>query len=146
MIVKAVIPLLEKETSDIGLATLAETLPKHLADLIRDEKVEQGPIISISKEISSSKLPLRHAVTTICGEVLWELSRGDAPWPQNAEKLLESILPALEKTLKDAPTSASAASQSPVDAWIAVSILVGSSKKCATGMRYYHRLNHYSST
>lgn len=145
IIVKAIIPLLEKETNDTSLAILAETLSKHLAALMRDEKADQSMLLSISKEVSSSKVPQRRAATTICGEVLWELSRGDAPWPQNAEKLLESILPALEKILKDTPTAAITGSQSPADAWITVAILVGSSKKCAAGTREKLPSTYYSS-
>lgn len=133
MIVKATVPLLEKETNDASLSIVAETLSKHLIPLMRDNKIDQSSVLSVSKEISSSKLPLRRAVTTICGEVLWELSRGDVPWPPSAEKLLESILPALEKTIKDTPTTSSTTGQTPVDAWVTVAVLVGSSRKCTLG-------------
>lgn len=122
-LVQTLLPLMEKETNDNNLFVLSDVLPKHIVFILRNTGslwVESLDIMV--KEMGSTKVASKKAMTLVAGQTFWQLSR-DKKGIEGTEKLLESLRPILDKNLKDSPTT-SLAGSGPVDAWVTVVILL----------------------
>jgi hypothetical protein len=130
LIVRIVTPLMEKETNDAALSAISEALPKHIVDLLRNSvQLETATVSVIMKEMSSAKPASRKTAIAIIGQVFWDLSlliNDGEKWPIDANLLLDKLKPALDKILKDAPTNSLAVGVGPLEAWIALSIILSS--------------------
>lgn len=127
-VVEILLPFMEKETSEMVLATLTEVVPKHLAFLLKDENAPTlNPVLvaSILKDMSSTKPASRRTVIATVGQVFWEISQEVAIWPAAASGFFQDLRPALEKVSSEAATASTATTiGGAVDAWAALTVLL----------------------
>lgn len=126
---EVLVPLMEKETNDGALGAIAEALPKHIANILKESKSLSPTTTSIMvKELGSPKAHSKRALLSLMGQVFWQISREqNGEQIQHLDSLFSALRPALEKGIKEASTTVSNTS-SAVDAWIAVLIFLISSQ------------------
>lgn len=135
-LVQKLLLLMEKETSEGVLSTISEVAPKHLAYLLKDEDgsaVDQSLTAPILKDMSSTKLGSRRAVTMIVGQVFWQISQETIAWSTSASNLFQVLQPALEKIVSEASTISAATTVGVAEAWIALTILLCACHKSKFG-------------
>ncbi|KAL4068779.1 armadillo-type protein, partial [Scleroderma yunnanense] len=123
-IVKALPPLILKETNDAAIATLASTLPRHLTYLM-NENICIPPEIcnAIAKEMTNVKPALRRAYVSLTGTALWNLA--SSLDTDSSVAFTKTITTSLEANLKTVSTNPLGASAGPLEGYIALSILLG---------------------
>ncbi|KAI5991791.1 armadillo-type protein [Pisolithus marmoratus] len=122
-IVKALPPLILKETSDISIAILASTLPPHLTYLLQsntDIPVETRT--SLAKEMANAKPALRKSFVSIVGATLWNLPSLNS---EPAITFVNSIKGSLETNLKSVSMNPLGAVAGLLEGYVALAVLLG---------------------
>jgi len=138
-LVQKMLPLMEKETSEMVLITQSELVPRHLAYLLQDEgEPTFDPSIAaiIVKDLSSAKSTSRKAMTMTVGQTFWYISQSDAAWSPTADRLFQDLQQALEKILSEAQTISNSVATGPIEVWVALTVLLCACQKSAYGKRY----------
>lgn len=138
-LIQKMLPVMEKETSEMVLTTQSEVVPKHLACLLQDEgEPTLDPSIAaiIVKDLLSAKSTSRKAMTMTIGRAFWYISQSDATWSPVADRLFKDLQQALEKILSEAQTISNLIVTGPTEAWVALTILLCACQKSAYGKRY----------
>lgn len=130
------VPLVVKETNDAALSVLAQAIPSHFVfHLHSGGAIEKAVSDILVKEIISPRPSLRRAIEILIGESFYNLEEN--PWPENATIFFNSLLPGIEKSLKDISTSPLAIPSGPLDGWILLTILLQASTKSSIGKLTY---------
>ncbi|KAG8863877.1 translational activator of GCN4, partial [Serendipita sp. 405] len=138
-IIKGLVAQLEKETNESVLTCISEALPKHMVNVLKSGNHLEPSLLSIiGKEVASSKPPNRRAVMVVLGNIFWDAYQDPSAWTPGATELLETIYPTLEKILRDAPSSTMAPGANPVEAWIALVVLLSSPVTSAKSLPFVH--------
>ncbi len=127
-IIKGLAPLTAKETNEAALTAMMDTISTHLSCCLQSdiEVLDTKTIQALTKDLSSNKTITRRLFFSRICDSLWASGRSDQGWSSDGWKLAEACLPAFESTLKTASAagtaSASAASGTPIEAYMVVAI------------------------
>jgi hypothetical protein len=138
-LVQKMLPLMEKETSEMVLTTQSEVVPKHLAYLLQDEgepTLDPSVAAIIVKDLLSAKSTSRKAMTMTVGQTFWYISQSDAAWSPTADRLFQDLQQPLEKILSEAQTISNSIATGPTEAWVALTVLLCACQKSAYGKRH----------
>lgn len=116
--------LLAKETNDVAVSQLAQTLAPHVTFCLRENQTLPSEVINtLVREMSSSKPALRRAFCTVAGNALWDLDgvRTDA-----ARSFAAALLPAFESNLNTIFSSPLNSVAGPLEGYVALASLLGS--------------------
>ncbi|CAK9780191.1 putative regulation of translational elongation-related protein [Cutaneotrichosporon oleaginosum] len=134
------IPLLvAKEANEHALNAMAVALGAHLSTaLTSDKAVAPAAATALAKELASPKLPARRSLSSAVGTAAWSVHAGDK-FSAEGERILGSLVPALEGNLKTASACAPANAAGFLEGYVAVALALGPLKtlpaaaKLATG-------------
>lgn len=122
-IVKALPPLILKESNDNVISILASILPQHLSSLMHDNISVPADISNaIAKEMTNVKPVLRKAFVSVAGTALWNVCSLDN---DASFAFAKSISTSLEANLKTISTNPLGTAAGPLEGYIALSILLG---------------------
>ncbi|KAJ3552008.1 hypothetical protein NM688_g4384 [Phlebia brevispora] len=122
-VLQTALPLLAKETHDHAVTTLASSLAPHLVYCLRNNLALPPDVLTlIPKEMNNSKPVLRRAFCSLTGDAFWTL--GDLS-TQTALDFATAVVPAFENNLKTVVASPAASPAGPLEAYVAVAILLG---------------------
>lgn len=104
IILETLLPLIAKEGNEAALAELCSSLQLHLAFLLRSGTAFSPIIMStIGKELVSTKIGTRRALSDAVGQAIWAVSEGkEYQFSAEGSKLLGAVIPALEANLQTA--------------------------------------------
>jgi hypothetical protein len=119
--------LLVKETHEPAIAILAPALTSHMVYTLSSGQPTQGDVIA--KEMNNAKPAIRRAFSVVAGEVIWQLGNisNDA-----TSAFVKVVLPALENALKTVSANPGGAPAGPLEAYVAVAIMLGPLTKSGT--------------
>ncbi|KAI6117782.1 armadillo-type protein [Pisolithus croceorrhizus] len=123
IIVKALPPLILKETNDTSITILSSTLPPHLTYLLQsniDIPVETQNFLA--KEMESAKPALRKSFVSIAGATLWNLTSLNT---EPATTFVNSIKGSLEANLKSVSTNPLSAVGGLLEGYVPLAVLLG---------------------
>ncbi|KAF8756754.1 ARM repeat-containing protein [Rhizoctonia solani] len=91
------------------LGAISSALPKSqgrtidvLTALAQNEEIPKEVVTALTKEMGSSKIPVRRAACAAVGDALWELASQNESWTPAAASFLVALSPAFENNLKTA--------------------------------------------
>lgn len=115
--------ILAKETHDASVAALMPTLAPHIIFLLRSGTPPPTEATTgLAKEMNNTKPVLRRAFCSIAGAVLWDYGNLDSSISLDYAK---ALLSAFETNLKNVTTNALGAAAGPLEAYIALAVLLG---------------------
>lgn len=139
-LVQTAVPLLAKETHDTSVATLASSLAPHLVFCLREDIALPPETLSlICKEMNGTKPVLRRAFCSLAGDAFWSLG---SLTTQAALDFATAVYPAFENNLKTVAASPAASPAGPLEAYVAVAVLLGlfhRSGKFGRSITFYRR-------
>lgn len=122
-LLKTGLPLLAKETHDAAIVVLADSLAPHLVHCLRENLVLPAEVAAlISKGMNGSKPLMRRAFCSLVGGAFW--SSGELT-TQVAIDFAKAVFSALENNLKTVAASPAASMAGPLEAYIAVAVILG---------------------
>ncbi|KAI5983714.1 armadillo-type protein [Pisolithus albus] len=123
IIVKALPPLILKETSDTSITTLTSTLPLHLTYLLQSSiDIPAETRAFLAKEMENAKPTLRKSFVSVAGATLWNLTS------LNAEPVItfvNSIKVSLETNLKSVSINPLGAVGGLLQGYVPLAVLLG---------------------
>ncbi|KAI0644913.1 ARM repeat-containing protein [Trametes meyenii] len=123
LILQTSLPLLAKETHDAAVTALASSLITHLAFSLGSDSSLLGDSANIiAKEMNNSKPVVRRAFCCLAGNALWKLGKLDSA---GSIAFAQTLIPSLEANLKSVAGNPVNAPAGPLEAYIAVSVLLG---------------------
>lgn len=132
VVVDTLPPMVAKEANEAALNALAAALGNHLAAvLVSDKAVAAASATALAKELASTKLPTRRAVSNSVGTAIWSVYTNKATFSAEGEKLVASFAPALENNLKTAAANPPANSAGFLEGYVAVALALGPLKSVA---------------
>ncbi|QRV98281.1 translational activator gcn1 [Ceratobasidium sp. AG-Ba] len=137
-----VLPSIAKDGKEDGWAWVGKLLHAALA---KNEEVPKDIVTILTKEMASTKVPIKRAVCTAVGSALWDLSEasdsspvlGDgaatngvqhkspSTWTPAAGSFLTALTPALESSLKTASATPLTLPAGPLEGYVAAAIAFG---------------------
>ena len=115
--------LLTKETNEVAIPLLAQTLALQLTYLLEENvSVDQSITNAIAKEMSSTKPVMRRAFCTIAGNSLWSISDKAT---EAGKTFASSILQPLENSLKIVAANPLMASTGPFEGYMSFALMLG---------------------
>ena len=140
LVLETIVPLLSKETNEPALQAASAAIHPHLRHVLASDVSNLGPTITVlAKELNSSRLPTRRAVSEAFGAALWSPT-GQAKLSAEGEKLVGTLVTGLESNLQTAlgnlPTNIGGFLEGYVAAALVIGPLsqLGSAKKVAGGV------------
>ncbi|KAI5995298.1 armadillo-type protein [Pisolithus orientalis] len=122
-IVKALPPLILKETNDTSITILTSTLPPHLTYLLQSKTdILMETRTSIAKEMTNPKPALRKSFVSIAGNTLWNLASLDT---EPAISFVNAIKGSLETNLKSVSANPLGAAAGLLEGYVALAVLLG---------------------
>ncbi|KAI0366693.1 ARM repeat-containing protein [Pilatotrama ljubarskyi] len=122
-VLQTALPLLAKETHDAAVTALAASVTPHLASCLRsDSALLDESTGVIAKEMTSSKPVIRRAFCSLVGNALWDLGQLESATGIGFAK---AIVPSFEANLKTVAANPVTAPAGPLEAYIAVTALLG---------------------
>lgn len=122
VVVDTLPPLIAKESNEAALNALGAALGPHLAAvLVSDKPVAAASASALTKELASSKLSVRRAVSTAVGEAAWTTKEPSA----EGQKLLDSFAAPLESNLKTASANVPSNPTGFLEGYVAVALALG---------------------
>ncbi|EUC57504.1 translational activator GCN1 [Rhizoctonia solani AG-3 Rhs1AP] len=118
-VLNSVIPGVAKDGKEDGWAPVGALLKTALA---HNEEVSKEVVAALTKEMSSSKVPVRRAVCAAVGNALWELEAQSESWTPAAASFLAALSPALEANLKTASATPLNLPAGPLEGYVAAAI------------------------
>ncbi len=122
-VVQSTSPLLAKETHDSAVSVLASSLTPHLLFCLRENiSIHSDVQTLIAKEMTSAKPPLRRAFCSLTGDAFWQLGELTTEASSDFAKV---VFPSYETNLKTVAASPIGSPAGPLEAYIAIAILLG---------------------
>ncbi|THU98405.1 ARM repeat-containing protein [Dendrothele bispora CBS 962.96] len=123
-IAQGIAPLLAKESHEGAMSILAAALPDHVGFLLKNNVALPPDFASlVVKEMGSLKPPVRRAFCSLAGSALWSTADGDMS--ETTLDFAKTVLPGLENSLKNVASNPLGSSAGPLEAYIAVSVMLG---------------------
>ncbi|QRV84214.1 translational activator gcn1 [Ceratobasidium sp. AG-Ba] len=137
-----VLPSIAKDGKEDGWAWVGRLLHGALA---KNEEVPKDIVAILTKEMASTKVPIKRAVCTAVGSALWDLNEASDPspvlgdgtatngtqhkppstWTPAASSFLTALTPALESSLKTASATPLNLPAGPLEGYVAAAIAFG---------------------
>lgn len=136
VVVDTVPTLVGKESNENALNAMAGALGKHLSTaLTSDKPVAAAALTALGKELASTKLAARRALSSAVGSAVWSVhARGDM-FSADGEKLLASLVGALEGNLKTASACTPANAPGFLEGYVAVALGLGPLKSVSAAAK-----------
>lgn len=122
-ITKALLTLIVKETNDVAMSLLAQTIALHITFQLRTNQGLEPEVINvILREMTSPKAGLRRIFCTIAGRALWDLGNdlSDA-----AQSFAASVYPVFESTLKTISANPLNSTAGSLEGYVSLAALLG---------------------
>jgi Generalcontrol nonderepressible 1 (Gcn1) N-terminal len=115
--------LISKETNDMAMSLLAQTLARHITYRLRkNQSLEPDTLNVLLRELSSSKAGLRRTFCIVTGNALWDL--GNHP-SDAAQEFATSVYPIFESSLKTISVNPLNSTASPLEGYVVLAALLG---------------------
>ncbi|CAE6418409.1 unnamed protein product [Rhizoctonia solani] len=118
-VLNSVIPAVAKDGKEDGWVPVGALLKTALA---QNEEISKEVVAVLTKEMSSSKVPVRRAVCAAVGNALWELGAQAESWTPAASTFLAALSPALEANLKTASATPLNLPAGPLEGYVAAAM------------------------
>ncbi|CAE6499296.1 unnamed protein product [Rhizoctonia solani] len=118
-VLSSVIPSVAKDGKEDGWAPVGALLKTALA---QNEEIPKEVVAALTKEMSSSKVPVRRAVCAAVGNALWDLGVQAESWTPAATSFLTALSPAFEANLKTASATPLTLPAGPLEGYVAAAI------------------------
>ncbi|CAE6494446.1 unnamed protein product [Rhizoctonia solani] len=118
-VLTSIVPSVAKDGKEDGWAPVGALLKTALA---QDEEIPKEVVTALTKEMGSSKVPVRRAACTAVGNALWELGVRAESWTSAATSFLTALSPAFEANLKTASATPLNLPAGPLEGYIAAAI------------------------
>ncbi|CAE7122272.1 unnamed protein product [Rhizoctonia solani] len=118
-VLNSVVPSVAKDGKEDGWAPVGALLKTALA---QNEEISKEVVAALTKEMSSSKVPVRRAACAAVGNALWELGVDAESWTPAATSFLTALSPALEANLKTTSATPLNLPAGPLEGYIATAI------------------------
>lgn len=136
VVVDTLPPLIGKEANEAALNALGDALGHHLpAVLVSDKTVNAASATALAKELSSTKLSARRAISSAVGNAVWSVYSKGSAYSSEGEKLLSSFVAAFETNLKTAAANAPANSAGFLEGYVAVALALGPLKSVSAASK-----------
>lgn len=127
IVLETLLPLIAKEGNEAALGELCTSLKLHMAYLLSSGSVLSTTVVStLGKELVSTKIGTRRALSDAVGQAIWTVSEGK-PYQFSAEgtKLLEIVIPALEANLQSAMANVPSNPTGFLEGYVSVALALG---------------------
>lgn len=129
-------PLVAKEANEAALNALGAALGPHLGNILAtDGTVASASATALAKELASTKLSIRRAVSAAIGTAAWSVYNARGAFSPEGEKLLASFVPALENNLKTAAGNAPSNSAGFLEGYVSVALGLGPLKNLSSAAK-----------
>ncbi|KAH7334649.1 translational activator GCN1 [Rhizoctonia solani] len=118
-ILNSIVPGVAKDGKEDGWAPVGALLKTALA---QNEEISKEVVAALTKEMGSSKVPVRRAACTAVGNALWELGVQPESWTPAATSFLTALSPALEANLKTASATPLNLPAGPLEGYVAAAL------------------------
>ena len=119
------IPLVGKETNEAVLHAMISALTPHLRHIMTSSVTLSATTTSaLSKELNSSRLPVRRALSEIIGDSLWSLPPSAALSP-SGQDLVGELAPALEANLQTASSNLPTITSGFLEGFVVIALALG---------------------
>ncbi|KAG8757390.1 translational activator of GCN4, partial [Ceratobasidium sp. 423] len=118
-VLNSVVPGVAKDGKEDGWVPVGALLKTALA---QNEEIPKEVVAALTKEMSSSKVPVRRAACAAIGNALWELGAQAESWTPAATSFLTAISPALETNLKTTSATPLNLPAGPLEGYVAAAI------------------------
>ncbi|KAJ1305968.1 hypothetical protein OPQ81_010683 [Rhizoctonia solani] len=118
-VLNSVVPSVAKDGKEDGWTAVGALLK---TALVQNEEIPKEVVAALTKEMGSSKAPIRRAACAAIGNALWELGTQVQPWTPAADSFLTVLSPALENNLKTASATPLNLPAGPLEGYIAAAI------------------------
>lgn len=126
VVVDTIPTLVAKEANEHALHAMSGALGTHLASaLVSDRAVAAPAATALGKELSSTKLATRRALSSAVGSAVWSVNAQGGKLSADGEKLVGSLAGALESNLKTASACAPANAAGFLEGYVAVALGLG---------------------
>ncbi|KAL7422316.1 translational activator of GCN4 [Cryptotrichosporon argae] len=128
--------LVGKEGNEPALAAIGTALGLHLGHLLQSSKaVAAASTAALAKELASTKLPARRALSVAIGSGIWQVYEAQGQFSPEGDKLIASLVPALEGNLKTASANMPANAGGFLEGYVALALTVGPLKNTAAASK-----------
>ncbi|KAF8740425.1 ARM repeat-containing protein, partial [Rhizoctonia solani] len=118
-VLSSVVPGVAKDGKEDGWPPVGALLKTALA---QNEEIPKEVVTALTKEMGSSKIPVRRAACAAVGDALWELASQNESWTPAAASFLVALSPAFENNLKTASATPLNLPAGPLEGYVAAAI------------------------
>ncbi|KAL1405501.1 translational activator of GCN4 [Vanrija albida] len=133
VVVDTLPPLIGKEANEAALTALAVALGTHLPEpLTSGNAVAAASATAIAKELASTKLSARRAVSSAVGTAAWSVYTKQGQFSPEGEKVLGSLVAPLEANLKTASANLPSNAAGFLEGFVAIALALGPFKSLSS--------------